>query len=234
MKTIEERFGKWWKLVKDEVDQDYFKKIGAYVAARRKSVEVYPTSDNVFKAFELTNPDDTLVIWIGLDPYNNWSAWTNAPVADGLCFSTNKNDRTPPSLSKIHQAFEEDCYDGLNLDLSNDLNYLAEQNVLLLNSYLSVEKSVSLSHSTIGWQTFNQNILNKLFQDNLPRCIITFGKDAKTLIDKCKLHDNLKVINLEHPAYACRQNRKFDHQNAFSKCNEFIEKHYGFDKRIKW
>jgi len=190
-----------WRLVKNEVDKPYFKKLANYIAKRRKEIEVYPVSDNVFRAFELTNPDDVTVIWIGLDPYNNWSAWTNAPVADGLCFSTNKNDRTPPSLSKIHQALEEDCYDGLNLDLSNDLNYLAEQNVLLLNSYLTVEKSVSLSHSTIGWQTFNQNVLNKLFQDN---------------------------------AYACRQNRKFDHQNAFSKCNEFIEKHYGFDKRIKW
>jgi uracil-DNA glycosylase len=234
MKTLEERFGNWWRLVKNEVDKLYFKKLANYIAKRRKEIEVYPVSDNVFRAFELTNPDDVTVIWIGLDPYNNFSAWTNAPVADGLCFSTNSQDRTPPSLSKIHQAIEEDCYNDLNLELDNNLEYLAKQGVLLLNSYLTVEKFNSLSHSKIGWEEFNVSILNQLFNDNLPRFVITFGSAAKKLIEECVLHSNIEVINLEHPAYACRQNRKLEHKNAFSKANSFIQKHYGIEKRIKW
>lgn len=234
MKTLEERFGNWWSIVKNEVDKPYFKKLANHISKRRKETEVYPTSENVFKAFQLTNPDDVKVIWLGLDPYNNFSAWTNAPVADGLCFSTNSEDRTPPSLSKIHQAIEEDCYDGLNLDLNNNLEYLAEQGVLLLNSYLTVEKFNSLSHQNLGWEEFNVSILNQLFNDNLPRYVITFGSAAKKLLEECVLHSNIEVINLEHPAYACRQGRKLEHKNTFSKANEFIQKHYGVNSRIKW
>lgn len=233
MKSLEERFGKWWNLIKDETEESYFKVLGSTIAQRRKVAEVYPISDKVFRAFELTDPGNVMVIWLGLDPYNHWSAWTDQPVADGLCFSTNEEDRTPPSLSKIHQAIEEDCYNGLSLDSSNDLEYLAKQGVLLLNSYLTVEKNASLSHQGIGWENFNINVLNRLFQDGLPRYVITFGTAAKNLISECKLN-NTEVINLEHPAYASRQGRNLEHKNAFSKVNKFIENNYGFKKRIKW
>jgi len=111
MKSLEERFGKWWSLTKNETEESYFKVLGSTIAQRRKVSEVYPVSDKVFRAFELTDPDNIMVIWIGLDPYNGWSAWTDQPIADGLAFSTHVDDRTPPSLSKIHQAkqkFESD------------------------------------------------------------------------------------------------------------------------------
>ncbi len=39
MKTLEERFGNWWRLVKNEVDKPYFKKLANYIAKRRKEID---------------------------------------------------------------------------------------------------------------------------------------------------------------------------------------------------
>jgi len=41
-------------------------------------------------------------------------------------------------------------------------------------------------------------------------------------------------INLEHPGVASVESRALNHQNAFSKANVFIEKHYGKYERVKW
>src|SRR6478609_1960507 len=149
MKSIEERLGKWYNILKEELDKDYFKKLGNYIAQRRKTIEIFPTSDKVFRAFELTDPEKIKMVWINQDPYNNWSAFTDAPVSDGLAFSTNNDDRTPANLFKIQHAIEEDCYEGFRLNKDNDLQFLCKQGVLLLNSILTVEKNKSLSHKEI-------------------------------------------------------------------------------------
>jgi uracil-DNA glycosylase len=235
MKTIEERFGKWYDVLKEEFNKDYFKKLGAYVAQRRKVSEVFPVSDKVFRAFELTDPDKVLHVWIGCDPYPGWSTLLNAPIADGLAFSTSNDDRTPLSLFKIQKGIEDDCYEGFRLNKDNDLEFLAKrQNVLLLNSFLTIEKGASLSHQGIGWETFNKAVLQHLLDKSYPISFITFGVAARKLLDECKSQEHHLIINLEHPAASGYNNTEWKHQNAFSKANDFIEKYYGELLRIKW
>lgn len=235
MRTIEERLGKWFNILKNELDKDYFKVLAGKIANRRKVVEVYPISDKVFRTFELTDPDKIIHVWIGLDPYNNWSAFTDAPLADGLCFSTHSDDRTPVSLFKIQKAIEEDCYEGFKLSKENNLEFLAKrQNVLLLNTYLTVEKNTSTSHANIGWEQFNKAVLQHLLDKSYPISFITFGAAAKKLLSECAVSEQHLIINLEHPAASAYQQREWDYQKAFSRSNEFIEQHYGKLSRIKW
>ena len=235
MRTIEQRFGKWYNILKDEFDKDYFKQIAAKVSKRRKEIEVFPISDKVFRAFELTDPDKVLHVWIAPEPYNNWSAWSDKPQADGLCMSTDSSDRTPMPLFKIQHAIEQDCYEGFKLNKENDLEFLAKrQNVLLINCSLTVEKNKTNSHQGIGWEEFNKVVLQHLLDKSYPISFITFGVPAKKLLNECTISEHHLIFNLEHPSIASIESRELNHQNAFSKTNEFLEKHYGKASTIKW
>jgi uracil-DNA glycosylase len=235
MRSLEERFGKWYNFLKPELESKYFKLIGAKVNLRRKVSKVYPESENVFKCFEITNISDINCIIVGQDPYPGYSLLLDKPVADGLAFSTSDEDKTPVSLNKIHKAIEDDCYGGFNLDAKNDLSYLSEQGVLLLNRTMTVEHNAPLSHVDIGWDEFTGRVIKLICSQDRPIAIITFGKGPKELVDKCLLNTSYhQIINVEHPAYAGRQGRELDHKNCFTKTNEFIEKHYGKMCRIKW
>lgn len=236
MRTIQARFGLWFNILKSEFDKDYFKQIAAKVSKRRKEVEVFPISDKVFRAFELTDPNKIRVVWIGQDCYPQWSAFTDAPIADGLAFSTNNNDRTPVSLFKIQKGIEDDCYEGFRLNKDNDLQFLCKQGVLLLNSSLTVDKNSPNSHKDFGWDEFLKFPLQYLIDQDYPIVFITFGVSAKNLLANLmwKLDRQHLVLNLEHPAASAYQGREWEHQNAFSKCNDFLELHYGKFERIKW
>ncbi len=231
-RTIEERLGEWYPYLKSEFEKDYFKKLAINLAKRRAVSRVYPDSDLVFKAYELTNPKSVSCVVIGQDPYPTYSAILDKPTADGLAFSASNDDKTPISLVKLQKAIEDDCYGGFKLDFDNDLSYLAKQGVLLLNTSLTVEHGAPLSHNEYGWKQFIGATLRILNDRPLP--IITFGQGAKELVNTCLLNTDNLIINVEHPAYAYRQDRELDHKNCFTLSNEFIEKHYGKLCRIKW
>jgi uracil-DNA glycosylase len=231
-RTIEDRLGQWYPYLKGEFEKDYFKKLAGIIAKRRIVSRVYPESDLVFKAYELTNPKTVNCVVIGQDPYPTYSAILDKPVADGLAFSADDNDITPKSLVKLHRAIEDDCYNGFKLEFRNNLTYLAEQGVLLLNVALTVEHSAPLSHNEYGWKNFIKSTL-KLIDDS-PLAIITFGQGAKDLVTNSSLKKHHLIINVEHPAYACRLSRELNHENCFSKTNEFLKLHYGEKSMIKW
>lgn len=233
-RSIEERLGSWFPILKDELSKEYFQKLAGYIAKRRKEVEIYPTSDKVFRAFELTPPEKVKSIWVAQNPYHQWSGYTDAPIADGLCFSTSNEDRTPASLVKLQKAMEDDVYEGFRLQKDNDLSYLANQGILLLNSSLTVEKNNASSHLDIGWDKFIQCVIEKTNEFEIPLVYTSFGKPAEKLLNSVKLNEYHLIFNLEHPAYACRQEREMIYKDCFSLTNEFIEKHYGKQERIKW
>jgi uracil-DNA glycosylase len=232
IKPIEERLGEWYPFLKHELDKQYFKKLGLMVAQRRKMSRVYPESNDVFKAYELTPPKEVNCIILGQDPYPNYSLLLDKPVADGLTFSTSDDDKTPTNLYKIHNAIEDDCYDGFYLNFKNDLSYLAKQGVLLLNTSLTVEHNTPLSHNEYGWKYFIESTINIL--SDRPISIISFGQGAKELVNKCILNEDTQIINVEHPAYAARLGRELEHKNCFSLTNSFIMKHYGSKCVINW
>ena len=233
--TIEEKVGKdWYELIENALMTDSFRRLGKYIAERRKLTEVYPNSEDVFKAFKLTKPETVKVIMLGQDPYNNWSAWSDRPVADGLAFSTHENDKTPVSLLKIHKAIEEDCYEGLNLSSHNDLSYLAHQGVLLLNSSLTVEKNSPLSHSNKGWKEFVTECLIKLVQLGNPLVGIAFGASARKIMEEVGIWSNKyqKFIYVEHPAKSAYEGRDWDHKGCFREVNDFLRKET--NRIIEW
>ena len=64
--------------------------------------KIYPLEKEIFKAFELTAPENTKVVILGQDPYHNFNQ------ANGLCFSVKEKQLLPPSLKNIFKELEDD------------------------------------------------------------------------------------------------------------------------------
>lgn len=215
--------GTWEEPIRQYFSSEDFDKLGANIAIRRKVEKVYPERDKIFRCFNETPYKKTLGVIIGQDPYPQFG------VADGLCFSTKEDNPTPASLMKIHKAIEKDCYDGFKLEQANDLSYLSQQGVLMLNTSLTVADKLPGSHKEY-WTKFTLAVMESLNDIDYPIFILALGKNAQEFASLTK-HT---VFNVEHPAAASYQAREWNNESCFRKINEFLWTHYGPLNLIKW
>ena len=115
---------------------------------------VYPSVENIFKAFYLCSFDKTNVVIFGQDPYHQKG------VANGLAFAINEGYKIPPSLKNIYKEINDDI--GTCFYNSGNLEEWAKQGVLLLNTSLSVLDSLPGSHADIGWNLLVDSIIKIL------------------------------------------------------------------------
>ena len=198
---------KWDIVLEDEMKKDYFKKLGAFVRDEYTHKIVYPEYKNIFNALRYTDYDDVKVVILGQDPYHG------EREAHGLSFSVQEGVAIPPSLQNIFTELESDI--GVKRT-STDLTDWAKKGVLLLNSIMTVIKDRPLSHKDKGWETFTDNIIQKLNEREETIVFILWGSYArskKVLITNTK-H---KIIESVHP---------------FSKANAYLEA--AGTKGIEW
>lgn len=69
---------------------------------RAEGNTIYPPSNLVYRALELTAPEDVKVIILGQDPYHGPNE------ANGLAFSVTEGVKYPPSLRNIFKELEDD------------------------------------------------------------------------------------------------------------------------------
>lgn len=205
----------WHDIIGDEKEQEYFKKILAYVQDRRKAgIEVYPPAPDVFNAFRFTNLDNLKVVIIGQDPYHGPNQ------AHGLCFSVNDGIPLPPSLKNIFQELKNEYGQDFNIPASGCLKSWAEQGVFLLNNTLTVERGAPQSHAKIGWDIFTDHVIQKI-NDNLEHVVfMLWGAPAQK---KCKCVNTSKhlVLQTAHPSPLSAY-RGFFGCNHFIMCNEYL------------
>ena len=211
----------WDKVLENEYEQPYFKKIKDNVRNEYNNKIIYPPANKVFYAFRQTSYKDTKVVILGQDPYHGEGE------ANGMCFSVNHGIKIPPSLKNIYKELFSDL--GINRT-DTDLSDWAKSGVLLLNSVLTVEKDKPASHKFIGWEEFTDNVIKKLNEKDTPVVFILWGNFAKS---KIKYITNPKhlVISSAHPS-PFSVNYGFFGSRPFSKTNEFLKKN-GL-KEISW
>lgn len=212
---------KWDLVLKDELEKDYFKKLGIFVKNEYKNKTIYPAYNNIFKALRLTDYDKVKVVILGQDPYHGVNE------AHGLSFSVLEGVRRPPSLDNI---FKE-LYSDLRIKReNNNLTDWALQGVLLLNSVLTVEKDKAFSHSNKGWEIFTDTIIERLNERNSPVIFVLWGNAArskKALIDQNKHY----IIESAHPS-PLSASRGFFGSKPFSRINKILRDNN--EKEIEW
>ena len=153
---------KWKEELKDIFDSEKYKFLEETISKEYQNKIIYPKKENIFNAFNLCNYDDLKVVIIGQDPY------FNPNQAHGLAFSVQKDITLPPSLRNIFKEIENEFNENFTDIKNGDLSYLAKQGVLLLNSILTVECGLPLSHNKnlgnkeniINWEIITDKIIS--------------------------------------------------------------------------
>lgn len=199
----------WFNLLSPE-QVSYMQNLTTFIYAHEE-VPIYPLKENVFKAFELTSPDEVKVVLLGQDPYHT------PGQAQGLAFSLPDNAPTQPSMRNVLKELESDLGESR---YSQDLTSWGEQGVLLLNASLTVKEGQPNSMAK-DWEQVTKWFIEAI--DNLPQPIvfILWGKNAQSFMPMIKHKD---IIHSAHPS-PFSASRGFFGSKPFSKTNELLEKH---------
>ncbi len=205
----------WYETLKNEFESPYFAEIKSFLIEEKKQHIVYPPSQLIFNAFNLTPFDNVKVVIIGQDPYHNEGQ------AHGLAFSVPDNIQKPPSLQNIFKELNQDL--GIPINHNGNLEKWAKEGVLLLNASLTVRAHQAASHAKIGWQRFTDAAIKALSDNRQNLVFLLWGNYAiakESLID----HEKHLILKTVHPS-PLSASRGFFGCHHFSKTNEYLINH---------
>ena len=202
----------WDEFLKNEFEQDYFKKLSAFLKQEYAEKTIYPPKQEVFSAFYYTDLDKVKVVILGQDPYHEPNQ------ACGMCFAVKPGNPLPKSLINIYREIHDDL--GLNMSTNGYLVKWATQGVLLINTVLTVERGKANSHKGQGWEIFTDHVIELLNRQNQPIVFLLWGNNARS---KTALLNNPKhlVLTAAHPSPLSAYNGFFGCRH-FSKTNDYL------------
>ena len=203
----------WKDFLDKESKEEYFKHLMERVNKEYEEYTCYPEYQNIFHAFDATPLDKVKVVILGQDPYHEPNQ------AHGLAFSV-LCDKLPPSLVNIYKEMESDL--GIKINQDGNLDYLANQGVLLLNTVLTVRAHEAFSHKNYGWITFTDHVIEFLDSLDQPMVFILWGSPSQKKKSLLK-NPNHYVIESAHPSPLSAY-RGFFGSKPFSKTNEYLRR----------
>ena len=204
----------WMNVLSLEFQQDYFKNLMEFITSEKnKGKLIFPSSADIYNAFNLTPLSKVKVVILGQDPYHGDGQ------AHGLSFSVKDDIKLPPSLKNMFKELEDDI-DAFQLPTSGNLSKWAAQGVLLLNAILTVEAHKAASHHKQGWEQFTDNVIKLVSKECEHVVFLLWGKYAE---QKERLIDEQKhlILKAAHPSPFSAY-RGFFGCKHFSKVNEYL------------
>jgi len=211
--------GSWKNELEEVLSSEKFESISNYlINESEQGYTIYPPPQDIFSALNLCPLESTKVVIVGQDPYHGPNQ------AHGLAFSVQRHIPIPPSLKNIFLEISNDI--GADaIPKHGNLEYLAQQGVLLLNTVLTVQRGKANSHAKIGWEDFTNEVLKVLNDKKEGLVFLCWGnaaiKKVKDVIDENKHF----VITTSHPSPlgARKTSSPFIGSKCFSRCNEMLE-----------
>ena len=203
----------WLQPLSPEFKKPYYAKLYKTIREEYGTRQIFPPSDEIFTAFEMTPLSDVKVVILGQDPYHGDGQ------AHGLCFSVKPDVETPPSLVNMYKELNSDL--GCYIPNNGYLTKWAKQGVLMLNTVLTVRAHQANSHRGIGWEEFTDAAIRILNEQDRPIVYLLWGKPAQM---KKSMLNNPKHLILEapHPSPLSAYRGFFGCQH-FSKTNQFLK-----------
>ncbi len=202
----------WSAILAEEFAKPYFADLQAFVAAERRTYDIFPAEADVYNAFACTPFNTVKVVLLGQDPY------PTPGHAHGLCFSVKPGIAIPASLRNIFKELQSDL--GIPPAKHGCLESWAKQGVLLLNTVLTVRSGEPGSHAKRGWETFTDAVLAAVNARPEPAVFVLWGAHAqkkKALIDSRHF-----VIESAHPS-PLSASKGFFGSRPFSQVNAALE-----------
>ena len=202
------------EFIDEEKKLPYYRKLKEAVDQEYKTYRCFPDYGRIYHAFSKTKMDQVKVVILGQDPYHEINQ------AHGLAFSV-LCPQLPPSLQNIYKEMADDL--GVVVAQDGNLDYLAEQGVLLLNTLLTVRQGQAFSHRDLGWEILTDHAIQKLNELNQPIVFILWGAAAQSK-QKFLNNPNHLILKSAHPSPLSAY-RGFFGSKPFSKTNEFLTAH---------
>jgi uracil-DNA glycosylase len=206
----------WKARIGDYLERPQMRSLADFLRAEKRAGKViYPPGPEIFAAFAHTPFDAVRVVILGQDPYHG------PDQAHGLCFSVRPGVPPPPSLQNIFKEIKRDL--GIAAPDHGCLTPWADRGVLLLNSVLTVERSLAASHQGKGWEGFTDAAIDALNREREGLVFLLWGSYAQRkgqLIDASR-HCVLKSV---HPS-PLSAHRGFLGCGHFSAANRYLEAH---------
>ena len=181
----------WVEKIQGEYKKPYYKKLYETVLQEYRTKEIFPASQDIFKAYDLCPYHKLKVVILGQDPYHNTGQ------AQGLSFSVKKGMALPPSLQNIFKELSDDL--ACPIPRNGDLSPWAEQGVLLLNTVLTVRAHQAFSHRGIGWEEFTDATIEAIEEKEEPVLYILWGSPAQSKRKMIRQKRRL-ILTAPHPS----------------------------------
>lgn len=181
----------WRSVTQEQMSAEVITRIQNFLQNESSQHTIFPRLNNVFKAFECTPFENVRVVLLGQDPYHDENQ------AHGLCFSVQDRVTIPPSLRNILKELESDL--GYPSPGTGNLQYWAEQGILLLNTVLTVRAHVAGAHHDCGWEEFTDQVIMAVNNKKHPVVFVLWGTHAQkkhSLIDVSR-HS---IVASSHPS----------------------------------
>lgn len=201
----------WLEFLNEEKKMGYYKKLKEAIDYEYATYRCFPDYKKIYHALSKTKMENVKVVILGQDPYHEEGQ------AHGLAFSV-LCPQLPPSLQNIYKEMSADL--GVEIHQDGNLDYLAEQGVLLLNTLLSVREHQAFSHKDLGWEILTDHIIQKLNELNQPIVFILWGSAAQSK-QKFLNNPNHFILKSAHPSPLSAY-RGFFGSKPFSKTNDFL------------
>jgi len=143
----------WRTFFDDQEVKDIIRGISDTLAPRAEVRTIYPSFDNIFKAFEI-DPQKIRCVILGQDPYHNPGS------AMGLCFSVPVGGYINPSLVNILKELKQCGYKANTGDLTSWIR----EGIFLYNTALTVEKGCPESHLDV-WYPFTEKLIRYISKE---------------------------------------------------------------------
>ena len=183
-----------------------------------------PEYKNIFKVFNITDYDNTKLIFLAQDPYPQKN------IANGIAFGNKVSQKIlSPSLNILKEAVINFEIPHKCVTFDQTLEEWSKQGVLLLNTSLSVEVNKPGSHSII-WRPFIAKFLQKLSEWNPGLIYVLWGNQAKSFKMYIN-HQNNTIIEMNHPAWYAREHKSIP-PSFFVNLNKLVKKQFG--EEINW
>ena len=167
---------------------------------------ILPEKKNIFNAFKLFEMKDTRILILGQDPY------TKETRAHGYAFSfKNGQQDADDSLLNIFKAiaiYRKKSGKNIKKDVvgwnTNLENWARDNNVLLLNTALTYDKTNSLTERKNAWEPFITTIIQNLLASENKLVVFLWGNKAENLFNECikniEIKRNILVLKSNHPS----------------------------------
>lgn len=222
-------FGPWADLFRPFIESKAMFDIYARLKSDAQKEIIVPKSENVFRTFATSHPDNVKSIWYLMDPYPKRYK-TRVPHATGIAMdcSNSPDGKMQPSLEKFYDGLSKDI--GKEVERSLSLEYLNNQGVMMLNTDLTCKLAKTGSHDKV-WEPFQKFFLEEIMGQKTGIIYVLAGKNSHRM-EKFITPIGNYILKVDHPVTASYKNTDWDTKNVFSLTNKILKENKG--KTIFW